>query len=799
VLAGAALVLLAAAGRLPEGLRFWPTMAFAIAFAIAEATQLHTEFRQETFSFSLSELPLVVGLFELGPRELVLARLIGASSVFLQRSTPPHKAAFNLSLFAAETATAAVLFTHLLPTQRLLPVDWVSAYFCVAAAEVASTLAVIVGMSVLGATPSWRGLRTITGSVLVAGTLNTALALVVVIMVRRDATAIVLLIIIGATTVAAYRAHSRLLSKHTSLGQLYDLSSDLSASAPYDELVAVLLDRCRSVLRAERVVIRNPSEADVDVQVLNVMTTGQPVVLPRWSREPTVRDWLLRRQLRDAVLAPLRDGETVISVLQVENRLGEMSTFTADDVRMLETVAAHAEAALRGSRLLAQLRHDACHDTLTGLGNRSFLFRRVEELLDRQAMGTVLLLDLDRFKEVNDSLGHRIGDLLLREVAARCVGVLPADATVARLGGDEFAALLPSCSVAEDAQRLALDVRRALGTPFEVAKTTLEVSASIGVVLLPAHGSDPVTLLQHADVAMYAAKGATAGVCLYSSDDDAANLRRLSLSRELRHGIEAGELVVHYQPKVALGTGELTGVEALVRWDHAKRGRIMPDEFIPVAEQTGLIGLLTQEVLRTALTQVRSWLDAGSRVGVAVNLSARGLLEPGLCRQVAGQLATAGVPAELLTFEITESSLMGDFDHAVEVLHELVGQGISLSLDDFGTGYSSLTYLQRLPVQEVKIDKSFVLSMNTDPTDRAIVRAVIELAHTLGMVVVAEGVEDEATLRGLLGMSCDVMQGYLVSRPLPADQATEWLQNTTGRIPEQIGPPGGARRLRIIG
>lgn len=532
-------------------------------------------------------------------------------------------------------------------------------------------------------------------------------------------------------------------------------------------------------------------------------------------------DRLTGRSLLDSVHPEDRQRAADMLALLIEEPSGattlELRVAAPDGrARMVEAVCSNrlADPAVAGivwncrdvtdrRALQDQLSHQASHDMLTGLPNRALLLRRLGEAV-RQAADTdgsvaAVLLDIDGFKTVNDTLGHAAGDELLQRVAERLRGCILEGDTVARLGGDEFAALLPSCSVAEDAQRLALDVRRALGTPFEVAKTTLEVSASIGVVLLPAHGSDPVTLLQHADVAMYAAKGATAGVCLYSSDDDAANLRRLSLSRELRHGIEAGELVVHYQPKVALGTGELTGVEALVRWDHAKRGRIMPDEFIPVAEQTGLIGLLTQEVLRTALTQVRSWLDAGSRVGVAVNLSARGLLEPGLCRQVAGQLATAGVPAELLTFEITESSLMGDFDHAVEVLHELVGQGISLSLDDFGTGYSSLTYLQRLPVQEVKIDKSFVLSMNTDPTDRAIVRAVIELAHTLGMVVVAEGVEDEATLRGLLGMSCDVMQGYLVSRPLPADQATEWLQNTTGRIPEQIGPPGGARRLRIVG
>jgi EAL domain-containing protein (putative c-di-GMP-specific phosphodiesterase class I) len=294
---------------------------------------------------------------------------------------------------------------------------------------------------------------------------------------------------------------------------------------------------------------------------------------------------------------------------------------------------------------------------------------------------------------------------------------------------------------------------------------------------------------------MYAAKRVTSGVAVYSSDDHVANLRRLALSRELRHGVETGEIKVFYQPKVALRSGDVVGMEALARWQSARRGLVMPDEFIPVAEQTGLIAVLTEGVLHAALFQVRSWLASGIRVGVSVNLSARGLLEPGMTAHVAQALADFDVPPALLTLEITETSLMVDFERAIEVLVELVALGISLSLDDFGTGYSSLAYLQRLPVAELKIDKSFVWAVASQPTGSAIVQAVIDLAHTLNLEVVAEGVEDESTRAALLEMGCDAMQGYLLSRPMPAKEATQWLHRRTMRVPEQAGRRGG-RRLR---
>lgn len=802
-LLGLAAVLVAsvsASGVLParhDAPAWWLLAPIVIAFAIAEATQVHVEFRRETFSASLSELPLVLGLFALPALTLVLARLLGAAVIFAIRRTPWNKSLFNLALFAAETAIAAALFDLVVPARSLQARDMALTFLCIGVAEVASTVAVLVAMALLGGRVSAGGVRRVFESVALSGTLNTALALVVLIVVRFDPAGAVLLVVIGTVTVIAYRAHSDLLRKHHSLGQLYDLSRELSA-APSDEATrAVLGERCPALMRAERVVFRDPSEAADDELLQELLHTGRPVVLPRRSRIPGVRSWLARHDLRDAVLVPWGANPELGGALQVENRLGEMSTFTPDDLRMLETVMTHADAALRASRSLAQLRHDARHDALTELGNRTALFGKIDHLLASGGSGSVLLLDLDRFKEVNEALGHGIGDRLLRAVAHRLGGLLPAEVTLARLGGDEFAVLLPASGSAASALAVAEELRLALKEPYEVEGTPLEVCASIGIALVPEHGRDPISLLQHADVAMYTAKRAAAGVAVYSSDDHGANLRRLTLSRELRRGVQNGEIMVYYQPKVALRTGELVGVEALARWQLARRGMVMPDEFIPVAEQTGLIAALTEEVLQAALGQARIWLDGGRRVGVSVNLSGRGLHEPGLPRRVAEALGHSGVPADLLTLEITESSLIHDFESAVAVLDELAGLGIALSLDDFGTGYSSLSYLQRLPFQELKIDKSFVWAMNTEASGPAIVQAVIDLAHILGLQVVAEGVEEEHIRMALAKMGCDAMQGYLLSRPMTAEATTDWLDRRTLRVPEQPGHRE-ARRPRMV-
>jgi diguanylate cyclase (GGDEF)-like protein len=386
-----------------------------------------------------------------------------------------------------------------------------------------------------------------------------------------------------------------------------------------------------------------------------------------------------------------------------------------------------------------------------------------------------MLLNLNRFKEVNDTLGHRMGDTLLRQVASRLRDELPEGSMLARLGGDEFVLVSSDCASVAHAEAAAGEVRAILSAPFPILDSLLEVSTSVGIALIPDDGNEASLLLQHADVALYAAKRAASGIACYQQVDDPSNLSQLTLVTDLRRAIDADELTVYFQPQVSLDSRRVVGYEALVRWVHRERGMLTPDQFIPLAEQTGLIIPLTHTVLRHALERCRRWLPRHPGVGVSVNLSARGLVDPALYDLVAQLLADTGVPAELLTLEITESSVMSDFTGALEQLGRLRALGARLSVDDFGTGHSSLAYLQHLPVHEVKVDKSFVLPMAVNDTAPAIVAAIVVLAHRLDLRVVAEGVETRGTCQTLTAMGCDVMQGYLVSRPMAPVQLDDWL------------------------
>nr|MBA3798150.1 bifunctional diguanylate cyclase/phosphodiesterase [Geodermatophilaceae bacterium] len=342
--------------------------------------------------------------------------------------------------------------------------------------------------------------------------------------------------------------------------------------------------------------------------------------------------------------------------------------------------------------------------------------------------------------------------------------------TVARLGGDEFVVLLPGLSTVADAALVARKLRDCLAEPVDVVGLSLKVKASIGVIVSPTHGDEPSLLLRRADVAMYQAKATAAGYCVYSAEHDALRMGRLSLLRDLRRALASDELFLHYQPKVDLGTGNTTGVEALVRWQHPQRGVLLPDDFVPLAEQNGLAGPLTWAVLSSALRQARHWLDQGVALPVAVNVSPQLLPDPTLCSAVRSQLVEAGVPAELLRLEVTESGVMQDPESSAQVIADLQGFGVLLAVDDFGTGYSSLEFLRQVPVQELKIDRSFITDMAVDSRDASIVQSVIGLAHSLEMRVVAEGIETAAAYQQLIGFGCDEGQGYYLGRPAPADE-----------------------------
>jgi diguanylate cyclase (GGDEF)-like protein len=386
----------------------------------------------------------------------------------------------------------------------------------------------------------------------------------------------------------------------------------------------------------------------------------------------------------------------------------------------------------------------------------------------------LLIMDLDRFKEVNDTFGHHIGDLLLQQLGRRLASVLRASDSIARLGGDEFAVLLPTATL-HDARHIAERLLELLDQPFDLSGLQLEIEASIGIALSPEHGSDADTLLRRADVAMYVAKRGNTGLAFYTAEQDQHSPMRLALVGELRRAIDRNQLSLYFQPKVSLRTGQITCAEALVRWQHPRHGMLSPDMFIPIAEQTGLIRPLSQWVLDAALRQCNRWRNDGLDLAVAVNLSMRNLHEPQIAEMIRQLLARWGVPPEYLTIEVTESSLMADAARAMEVLNGLRTMGVGVSIDDFGTGYSSLAYLKRLPVHELKIDKSFVKHVATDDNDAAIVRSTVSLAHELGLSVVAEGVEDHQTWDLLAKWGCDVAQGYFISRPEPPLVLGEWL------------------------
>lgn len=450
------------------------------------------------------------------------------------------------------------------------------------------------------------------------------------------------------------------------------------------------------------------------------------------------------------------------------------------------------------------LRRQALHDGLTGLPNRTLLNDRLRQALQHSEVTgepvALLMMDLDQFKEVNDALGHDHGDKLLIEMSRRLQRVLRDVDTIARLGGDEFAVLMTLGASEKGALGVAQRIRDALEQPFKLGGISVQTSASIGITLAPRHGTDAETLAQHADVAMYTAKRGGGGIAMYSPEHDQSSVRRLALLGELRRAIDNGELILHYQPVIDLRTGEVRSAEALVRWQHPEFGMMPPGEFIELAEVSGTIHALTRWVVERAVRQTRSWIESGLDLSVAVNLSVRNLYDPDLVSWLADLLADVGLDASRLQMEITESELMDDPLLAMEVLGRIKGLGSTTSIDDFGTGYSSLAYLKNLPIDQLKIDRSFVGNMARDDSDLTIVRSTIDLSHNLGLTVVAEGVEDPTALQMLAELGCDRAQGYFVSRPVAAGELEQWLRDGAARaqLRELLAtgdlPSGGVRR-----
>ena len=448
----------------------------------------------------------------------------------------------------------------------------------------------------------------------------------------------------------------------------------------------------------------------------------------------------------------------------------------------LFTVMVRASKKLR--KRAEEQEHLALHDDLTGLANRALFRDRVTQAIRvaerEQQTIAILLMDLNRFKEINDTLGHHHGDIVLQETARRLETTLRETDTIARLGGDEFAMVLPHVPDPAAVVHVADKITAALRVPFIVQGLTLDVGASIGVAFFPGHGRDVDTLIQRADVAMYLAKTAQTTHEIYAVEKDNYSPSRLALVGELRNAIDHNEFIVHYQPKVDLQTGTVQGVEALLRWDHPLRSLIPPDEFIPLAEHTGLIESLTTFVLNEALQQVAKWRDQGIHLKVAVNLSTRSLLNSDFPEEVSRALKKWHVPPSSLQLEITEHTILTDPARAAGILGTLSSMGVELSIDDFGTGYSSFVQLRRLPLTELKIDKSFVMNMQVDDNDAVIVRSLIELGRNLGLQVVAEGVENERVSNELTDLGCDLAQGFYSSRPMPPEEVVRWMNLMSG-------------------
>jgi diguanylate cyclase (GGDEF)-like protein len=783
-----------------------PWWALTCAYLGTESFVRHIQVRREAHTLSLSEIPLVLGLFLAAPQDLLVGRVVASAVVYvIVRRSRPIKSAFNLAVGLMETSVALAVFHAVTSVSDTTgPVTWLGAYAGALTAAALSALAVgaVIAMHEGGGLGMRGQLRAGIGQPAPAIAVTAALLAVTSLSASLDSAG--LLLVFGILLLVSYRTYASLAERHMNLERLYRFSQAVSSAPEIDDVMRNVLGEAKQLLQSERasaaflaadgsLVARarldandrltrseEPPSEDDNWVIEQVIGTGCALLLPRNTREPAGRRWLAAYGMHEAVVVPLSGSEGTLGLLVVGDRLGAIRTFDQEDVLLLETVANHAGVALRNGELIGQLRHDALHDTLTGLPNRAYLQRALAAALDEVAAGcsagtAVMILDLDEFKAVNDTLGHQHGDALLVEVGARLCSAVGNAGTVVRLGGDEFAVLLPGTADEERVLRIGRRMLRALEQSIALDGLEVEVGASVGIALAPTHATDPATLLKRADLAMYDAKTSTRSLRLYEPDLHNQSPRRLTFVSELRAALQNGDMQVHVQPKARLDSGEVVGVEALVRWEHPELGWVAPDEFVPIAERSGLIGPLTTRVLDGALAACARWREAGHHLSVAVNLSARSLHDADLVEEVDRLLRRHDVPAERLTLEVTEGSVMADPTRAVAVLHELRDLGVRLSVDDFGTGYSSLSYLQRLPVQEVKIDRSFITGLSTENENVAIVRAIIDLGRHLGLEVVAEGVEDGDTWDMLASMNCDLVQGWHLARAMPTDELPGWL------------------------
>jgi diguanylate cyclase (GGDEF)-like protein len=779
-----------------------PLAVLLVAFALTEGFAVHVRVRRGGHAMSLSEIPMVLGLLSMDPTLLLGVRLVGGIiGLAGLRGQRGIKLGFNVALLGAQTTVAAELLRAMSgPVPPSGPRAWLFVLIVMLLSDLFAAVLVTAVIALHDDPGEWKRLAgALHGTPLVA--ITTSIGLISALALDRDWRAVVLLAIVSAVTYRAYRAYVRQSQGHQQVEELYAFTRALDGPLDTGGVARIVLEQARDQLRAERaelivpgpdgtyVRLRMHGQHRLDVNTLDALPetawwqparAGTPVLVAKGSRViGSIVDGI-------AVPVPLSDGVT--GVLLVADSLPDIPTFGEQHVRLFQALANHASVSLAKARLLDELRrevaqkeHLALYDPLTGLANRQHFQALTDDLRAAGTPVAVLLMDLDRFKDVNDALGHDVGDQLLLQIGERLRERLAERGVVARFGGDEFAVLLPKIRTREVAVAIADDLGAAMEHPIPIGHLRLNARVSIGVALAPEHGNDAKTLIQRADVAMYVAKTSHTGVRVYTSDDDRNSPRRLAMVADLREAILRHDIVVVFQPKLETATGIVVGAEALARWYHPVHGFVPPDEFIPLAEHSGLIRPLTLHVLEVSLRRCAAWRRMGQDIHVAVNLSPNSLQEPDVPDIVARLLGQAGVPAGALTLEITESSIMADPTGALVILNRLHALGVKLAIDDFGTGYSSLGRLRELPIHEVKIDRSFVQRIAVDHRDRAVVRSAVQLGHALDLMVVAEGVEDEQTLLHLRHEGCNLVQGFYISKPLPADDFADWL---TARIPQ---------------
>ena len=798
----------------------WPVLA--AGFTLGHFAAIRIEIRKNAQKIDLTDVVLLPAMVFARPGLVVLAAALGTAVHSLLTRAPIVKSAFNVFLHALSAVIAIACFHAVLGTASVLSArGWVAGIVALLAAMVTTEVAIQVVIALDARRLSISGLD-MGLTLLLMLVVDTALGFAAVNLLWTSLGGGILFVAVAAAVAVGYVSLGRLRVRHTTLEHLYHFEQMVAGMVESDTVIATVLSEALTLFNAEvaQLVLPGPDADECHTlrmgQSRPVMTQGphpladllgpgtEMILAPRGVQDPAIAEALDESGFRDAIAVRLpAEVAGKLEVLVIANRLGgEHVTFSASDTTVAVTLATPTSMALRSSDLLEQLRaqvaikeYQASHDVLTGLANRRLFCAELDRALAERstdALVGVVLIDLDGFKSLNDTAGHEAGDSFLQTLAISFSGVVGDKGMVGRLGGDEFAVVIPDArgllEIAAIAEELSVSVRDAV----TVTETSVDLWASIGVTAGPLHGNDRFTLLRQADLAMYWAKQHGGGVALHDDYQD-GQIDRPTLISALREALSSSSLRLHYQPKVDFATGVVTGVEALARWTHSRFGKMAPEQFIAVAESSGLIRPLTRWLFTTALAQCSSWRDDGIDLNVAVNLSPLQINDTAVVEHVRQLLDFHNLPPECLTIEITESPTLTDQSGGGHhVLGSLASMGVRISLDDFGVGSSSLARVKHLPISELKIDKFFITNLTHDVADDAIVESTINLAHRLGLVVVAEGVETDTSYWQLRNLGCDIAQGYFVSTPMPPESLVSWIRGRN----QEVKYPTNALRVR---